>query len=649
MKRTKRIFRNLTGLQEAKRIFDEAFEGKLTRTQVIPVRQALGRVLSGPVLAKASVPAYHAAAMDGLAVRATETFGAQPETPVFLQTGDQAIAINTGEPLPEQMDAVVMIENVEESDGVFEVRQGAHPWQHVRKAGEDIVQGEILLPARRCISAYDQAALLAARVLDVEVYARPTVLIVSTGDEIVRPEDASWPLQPGAILEVNGQMLASLAQQCGAVAEIRGPISNQEDRLKEALDQVLDEDFDLVLVIAGSSAGSKDFTPSLLERMGTLLVHGVTVMPGKPTLLASVKGRPVVGVPGYPVSAVVCFREFVRPLLFRMQGMAPPAVETVSANLARKLPSKLGLEEHVRVAVGRVGARFVALPIAGGAGVMTSLVRSDGILRVPQQVDGLAEGSEVQVELHVPAEVPTDRLLVIGSHDLTIDLLGSMIRERSNGLITLASSNVGSLSGLVAIGKGIGHAAGSLLLDTQTGQYNVSYVQQYLRDVPVALVTLVHRWQGLIVARGNPKNILGVEDLRKEGVSIINRQPGSGTRILFDHELKRGGIEPGSILGYRNEEYTHMSVAVAIDTGRADAGLGIAAAARALDLDFVPVSKERYDLVIPESFLDDPKITMLLEIVRSEAFKQQVLEMGGYEVAETGTIAFRTSQQQLDA
>jgi molybdenum cofactor synthesis domain-containing protein len=634
----RQTYRNLTPLKEAQEIFFGRFRSMLMEPETIPVRQALGRLLVGPVKAARSVPAYNAAAVDGMAVKAATTFTALPETPVSLLLGSEAIQVNTGDPLPDGVDAVVMIEKIELADERCEIRESVYPWQNVRKTGEDIVKGEILLPAYHRIRSYDQGALLAAGILEVQVFRKPRVLIIPTGDEIVAPEDAQEPIQPGAILEVNGQVLASMVAECGAEATLSATVPDILKKIKDAVSGGLAAGYDVILTIAGSSAGSEDFSPTVLSQLGELLVHGVTVMPGKPTLLAAVQNRPVVGVPGYPVSAVVSFREFVRPLLFKIQGLQVPNAEKVEAFMGRKLPSKPGLEEHMRVILGKVNERVVAIPLAGGAGMMTSLVRADGILRIAPEISGYSEGEKATVELLTSEESLNNRLLVIGSHDLTVDLLASSIKERSEGRITISSSNVGSMGGLLAVEKGIAHFAGSHLLDTATGDFNVSYIQKYIKNTRVALITLVHRWQGLMIAKGNPKNIQGITDLTRPGLAFINRQPGSGTRILLDYELQKSGIDPSSITGYRSEEYTHMSVAMAVTSGRADVGLGIMAAAKALNLDFIPVSRERYDLVIPAQLLEDTRIKLLLEIIRSASFIEQVLALGGYEAEETGKI-----------
>ena len=326
MKREQRTYRTLKSVAEARQIFLSRFAERPARTEVVPVRQALGRYSAHAVAATRSVPAYHGSAADGVAVRAASTFGTLPESPVSLAAGSAAIAVNTGDPLPEGMDAVVMVEKITEIGEHFEIREAVYPWQNVRKAGEDIVRGEILLPALQRIGPIDQAALLAAGVLEIEVVRRPRVLIIPTGSEIIRPEDAPDPIAPGAILEVNGQMLASMAAECGGDAVIHDIVPDDAGRILEAVRSGVAADYDLLLLIAGSSAGSRDHAPTVLSEGGELLVHGVSVMPGKPTLLAAVDATPVVGVPGFPVSAMVAFREFVRPILYQLQGVREPAV-----------------------------------------------------------------------------------------------------------------------------------------------------------------------------------------------------------------------------------------------------------------------------------------------------------------------------------
>ncbi len=329
----------------------------------------------------------------------------------------------------------------------------------------------------------------------------------------------------------------------------------------------------------------------------------------------------------------MAFEQFVRPLLYRMQGIPAPAFPEVDAILGRKMPSRLGLEEFLRVIVGRVQGKLIAMPLQRGAGVITSLSRADGIVRVPQELEGLDVDKPVRVRLLRPMEDLDHTLIMIGSHDNTLDVLANELK-RQDSRIHLSSSNVGSLGGLMAVRKGQTHLAGSHLLETDSGRYNFGYVERYLRGIPLRLVQLARRRQGLLIRKGNPRNIVGIEDLTRDDVTFVNRQAGAGTRILFEQR----GIGPDAIHGYDQEEFTHMAVAVNVLSGRADAGMAIYAAAKALGLDFIPVAEERYDLVIPESSWNDPKVQLVLKIIASDGFKTMVGRMGGYDISEAGKL-----------
>ncbi len=396
---------------------------------------------------------------------------------------------------------------------------------------------------------------------------------------------------------------------------------------------------DLVLLNAGSSAGSEDYSARVVESLGTLLTHGIAVRPGHPVILGMlrVEGRkvPIIGVPGYPVSAALTGEIFVEPTLARWLGRPPREPATLEATLTRKVVSPAGDDDYMRVAVGKVGGRWLAAPLARGAGVITSLVRADGIVVIPRGVQGLPAGAPVQVRLYRSPQELERTILAIGSHDVTLDLLTQYLAPRRR---RLASAHVGSLGGLVALRRREAHLAGSHLLDPETGEYNAPYVRRYLPDTPVVLVTLVHRQQGLMVARGNPKGIRGLEDLVRPDVRFVNRQRGSGTRILLDYHLRRLGLSPEDIRGYQHEEYTHLAVAAAVASGRADVGLGIAAAAQALGLDFIPLFTERYDLVVPRSFYHDDLLAPLWEVLQDPAFRRDVTSLPGYDVAEMGKV-----------
>ncbi len=635
----RKIYLQMKTLEEAKSELLSKFSGKRTKTETVPVSKARGRVTATPIFARRSVPGYHSAAMDGIAVRAETTFGVTEEHPKVLSLGKDAVYIDTGDPLPEFANAVIMIEKVQPLDeNSVEIRTAAYPWQHVRKVGEDIVAREMLFPRNHELTAYDVGALLAAGVLEVQVYGKPKLLIIPTGNELVSPEEASErELKPGEIVEFNSSVLASLAEKYGGEAEIHPIVPDNVDRIRDSLRKGIEGPYDIVLVNAGSSSGTEDFTAQLIDELGEVFVHGVTIMPGKPTVLGKIQGKPVIGVPGYPVSAIVSFEEFVVPLLYRLRGLPEPPGKKIKATMGRKIPSKLGLEEFVRVILGKVGEKTIASPLSRGAGIITSLTRADAMVRIPHDTEGINDGEEVAAELLKPEWQIENTLVMIGSHDNTIDILADEL-VRVDGKYFLTSSHVGSMGGLMAIKRGHAHLAGAHLLDPETGDYNFPYIKRYLKDIPVKVVNLVHREQGLIIQKGNPKNIRGLEDLTRDDVVFVNRQRGSGTRILLDFRLSQLGISGDRIKGYRQEEFTHMGVAVNVLSGSADVGMGIYAAARALDLDFIPVVSERYDLIIPLEFWNDDKIRLLIDIIRSNEFRDRVLELGGYDVSDTGRV-----------
>jgi len=396
-------------------------------------------------------------------------------------------------------------------------------------------------------------------------------------------------------------------------------------------------DYDLVLVIGGSSAGSGDFTSAAVASVGEVLVHGVCMMPGKPTVLGSVNDKPVIGIPGYPVSAILAFEQFARPALYGMLSRPDDRAPSVMVEPSRKIASKLGMEEFLRVRLGRVGEALVATPLPRGAGSVTSITRADAILRIGSNLEGLPPKQPVAAELLRPLSAIEQNLVVVGSHDHCLDVLADLLRAE-HGNIGLSSSHVGSMGGILAVQRGSCHLAGAHLLDPSDGSYNVSYLRKHLAEVPHKLVRLVIRQQGLLVPKGNPKGIRTISDLGREDVRFINRQAGSGTRVLLDFELRELGLEATNVRGYETEEFTHMAVAVAVLSGVADVGLGIMAAAQALGLDFVPVAEEQYDLIIPERFFATPSIERLLETIRSAAFRARVEQLGGYRLERTGEV-----------
>ncbi|MFZ3102455.1 MAG: molybdopterin biosynthesis protein [Desulfitobacteriaceae bacterium] len=604
------------------------------KNESVDVRLALHRITGTIVRAKRSSPHYAASAMDGYAIQVKDTFGLSEREPRWLKLGVQALQVDTGDPLPAGMDAVVMLEEVLKSDerGIL-LQSPVVPWDNVRPVGEDIVEGEVLLPIHHCLRPQDQGALLAAGVLEVDVRCKPRVGILPTGDEI-RPPEAC--LRVGDIGDSNSTVLASLVEEWGGLATIWPITPDQPQRLEEAILQMAASQ-DIIVIIAGSSQGRDDYTSRMVEKHGTLYLHGVAIKPGKPVVLGEVQGKPVIGIPGYPVSAYLTAHLFLEPWVKQLQGLSKGSPATLKAVLSKKVFSTLGSEEFVRVKVGKVGERWVAAPLSRGAGVTMSLVRADGMLRVPRLQEGFHEGETVAIELLRPVSELEETLVCIGSHDLTLDVLSSHLKARG-GSGALASAHVGSLAGILALRKREAHFAGIHLLDPDTGEYNRSYLQRFLPGRDIVLMNLVFRTQGLLVPKGNPLKLKTLVDLAQPGRRFVNRQGGSGTRVLLDYLLQKQGLSKEQIIGYDREEFTHLGVAVAVASGSAEVGLGIQSAAEALGLDFVPIGEERYDLAIPREYLEEPRMKAMISVIQSQAFQEDVLALGGYAVRETGVI-----------
>ena len=637
----RQVYLAMKPLEEAKQLFLSRIDlDKRAGVDTLDVSSALGRITAEPVFAKRSAPNFFSAAMDGIAVRAEQTYGTTERHPNILKAGENFVWINTGEPLPAGFDSVIMVEKLHELDeDRLEIRSASHPWQNVRKVGEDIIATQLVLPQNHQIRPYDIGALISGGVFSVKVWKKPEVAIIPTGSELVRYADLdeTKPLGNNQIIEYNSQVLAGLVQEAGGIPKIYELVPDIKEEIRTALKKAVESDADVVLINAGSSSGSKDYTVHVIQEMGEVLVHGVAMMPGKPTILGIVSKKPVVGNPGYPVSAVLSFDQFVKPLLYLLQGRQPPKRRTVRVWPTRDIPSKLGIEEFLRVNIGRVGSKNVATPLDRAAGSITTLTRAEGIIRIPALSEGITRNEEVAAELLVREQDLENTVVIIGSHDITIDILADEIRRMGKD-IRISSANVGSLGGLIALKKGSCHIAGSHLLDAEAGQYNLSYIERYLTGMPVSVFNLVLRDQGLIVAKGNPKGIMGIEDLAEKDLTFVNRQAGSGTRVLFDYRLSRLGISPESIKGYDHDEFTHMAVAVDVLSGAADCGLGIFAAARALDLDFIPIEREQYDLIIPSAMLDQAGIQAVLETIRSDNFRQRVRSLGGYDPERSGHL-----------
>ncbi len=594
------------------------------KTETVPSSASYGRVTARAHYAKICSPHYNASSMDGIAVNSENTLSATEREPVVLSK-EMFSPVDTGDPLPEGKDAVIMIEDVIFSeDGSAKIYSAARPFMNVRQIGEDICMGDMLVPSFTKITPALSGALLAGGNLTAEVIKKPLFGIIPTGDEIVSP---TVEPKKGEIIEFNSTVFSGMLEEFGAESLVYPIVPDRKELLRDALRKAVSE-CDGVLILAGSSAGRDDYTKDIIEEAGQVFVHGIAVKPGKPAVLGTVGNVPVTGLPGYPVSAVVIMNEIVKHIVdFYYNGKGTDK-RTVTAKLGRRVVSSLKYEEFIRVTLGRVEGNYVAVPISGGAGVITSFTKADGILRVKQDLEGINAGENVEVELLSDMKKIENALIVTGSHDPVIDEIADIMKRRGSGSLT--STHVGSMGAITALRTKTAHMGAVHLLDEETGEYNESYIKRYFPEGGVRLIKGIKRVQGLMVQKGNPLGIRDFSDIVKG--TYINRQGGSGTRVLCDFLLKKYGIEKDSIKGYYNEEFTHTAVAAGIKNGNADMGLGIYSAARMYDLDFIPVCDEEYDFLISEEAFETQGVKSFLEILKSEEFLERISLLGGYSI-----------------
>lgn len=623
---------------------DEAVQSILSHVnpideeEYLPAHACKGRITTRAVFARQSNPPFLCSAMDGYAVLSSKTLEADMTRPVFLSFASEANPVNTGDPLPKNTDAVIMAEEVERSGTGITVRKPAYLWQNVRMIGEDVIEGDMLFPANHRITTFDTGMFLSAGITHVHVRRKPTVLIIPTGKELVdiyeRPRDNT---DEPRLVDFNSYLLANLAEDIGFRAE-RSRILVTKEELLSAV-QEGSTHYDVIIINAGSSAGTEDFTESVLRELGTLIFHGVSMMPGKPTLFGVVNTTPVIGLPGYPVSAATAFRVFLEPLYEKLMATVV-ARQTVTCVTPYKVPSRIGIEEILRVNIISKKDRYYAFPLARGASIYSSLANADGLIRVPEAIEGFEEGTTITCELLRDRSELDRRIHVIGSHDLSLGILRDMLRKRT-GTEDLLSTHVGSMSGIMAFGKGITDLCTTHVLDEQEKVYNIPIVKRYVPDKDWLLVNIAKRTQGLLVRKGNPKSISGIADLGRNDVTFVNRQVGSGTRILLDAMLREHAISRDSVRGYEREESSHTSVAVLVREGVADTGIAIHAVARVFGLDFIPLAEEDYDLLVTEEFSRTEGFQFLLELIASAEFRSRLHEVGGYNTEMTGTIKYR--------
>lgn len=625
-------------VEEALHTFLEKVMGinKEDSLEDIEVINSLGRITGKAVFAKYSSPNYNAAAMDGIAIEARKTYGATEAHPIKLKLNEDFIYIDTGDPIVHPYNAVIMIEDVINiNKETIQIISAAAPWQHIRPIGEDIVANEMIIPSHHQIRPIDIGALLSGGITSIKVFKKPKVAIIPTGTEIIEP---GQKMEVGSIIESNSRVFEGLVYELGGQPNRYLPIPDDYDLLKAKLLEAVMEN-DIVIINAGSSAGREDYTSSLIKELGEVLIHGIATKPGKPTILGIIKDKPVIGIPGYPVSGFFVFETFVQPLINSFLGQKEERVKEVEAIIAKRIVSSLQYKEFVRIKLGKVGDRLIATPLSRGAGVTMSLVRADGTLVIPQNSEGVEAGEKVKIKLLKDMEQIENTLVSIGSHDLIMDIISNRM-QKSYDKHFLSSAHVGSMGGIMALKRGETHIAPIHLLDTNTGEYNISYAKRYLPNKKLALIKGVKRIQGFMVPKGNPKDIKDFKDLTRKDIIFVNRQRGAGTRILVDYQLEKFGINGDEIVGYDREMTTHMAVAAAITSGTADVGVGVYSAAKAMDLDFIPIGEEHYDFLILVEYLENELTNAFLEVIRFQDFKEELLTMGGYGVEGIGDIIY---------
>ena len=624
------IYLNLMSVNDVKKIIDKLEIPKLDSV-TIKSSEAIGRITSNDIYARFSVPHYNAAAMDGIATKAEYTFGASETNPVTLPE-EKYIQIDTGQPLPENYDSIIPEEEISyDKNGYVTIINAAHPWQNVRVIGEDIVKGDLLIPKNTVIQENAIPILFAGGIWEVEVIRKPKALIIPTGNEVVSPPVET--LKDGMIIDYDSKLIANLLKMWGCEYEITDVIPDNPEALKNKLLEGV-KDYDFLCIIAGSSAGRKDFTESVLKEVGNVLVHGVKMMPGKPFSLSTISGKTVFGIPGFPASAYFVTLLFLKQYIERIFSRSVKD-NVVTCKLSQNVPSKLGYDELIRVAVAKINNEKKAIPLKRGASVFKSIYESSGYFTIPENSEGYSSGKDIEVHLFNNIKNFENNIIFIGSNDISIDFLKSLLKEHYPEF-NLVSLNRGSMGGLVSLKNMETHFSPTHLFDPEENLYNTTYIKNILKNQKIILLGVAKRSQGIIVKKGNPLNINGIEDIPR--VRFINRQKGSGTRILFDYLLDKKSIDKINIKGYDFELYTHMAICNFIQKGYADCGIGIKAATDAFNLDFIPIGHEEYELAFYEDFLNDKRYDIINKLINSQSFKSKLNKVGGYNLNITGRI-----------
>lgn len=618
-------------LEDALEIVKDLYNASsyVPQKETISVYDSLHRIAFSSVYAKVSSPSYNASAMDGVTTKSVLTENASEKTPITIQK-ENYVQVNTGNVIPDQFDTVIMIEDIVlNEDQSITIIKSHGLYENIRPIGEDIAMGDMILPKNTIITPIHIAALLAGGIRQIDVIQKPRVAIIPTGDEIITDIDK---LEKGKIVDSNSYFMKNELLTINASPTIFDVCKDNYSTLEKTILKAT-YDFDLILIGAGSSAGTKDYANLVIKNNGELLVHGISIKPGKPTIIGMINNTPVIGIPGYPVSTYISFDLIVKTLIAHMTSLRPSPRIKVKAKVSKKIYSSLKNKEYIRVQLGNVNGELIATPLARGAGITMSLVRADGLLIIDRLNEGYVKGDFVDVLLLKNDVDVSNTLVSIGSHDVLLDIVNDLM---SNNGFHLSSSHVGSFSGVLSMKNNEAHIAPVHILD-KDGNYNEMLIDQYLSK-DYHLVKGVSRIQGLYLKKGNKKNIKSFEDLMRKDVNFVNRQKGSGTRILFDYLLDKMKINPDNINGYSYELTTHTLVAASVLDERYDTGLGVKSVAALYDLDFIEIANEEYDFLVHKDTLELESYKQFIQVLQSCEFKEKLDTLGGYKIENIGTI-----------
>jgi putative molybdopterin biosynthesis protein len=658
---TQKVFRKLLNIEDAKNAFHKNYSPTPVGVERIPLDTAHNFVIAENLEASIDVPPFDRATMDGFAVCAEDTFLADDDKPVTLEimgkidVGEyselvvqrgEALEISTGAPIPKGANAVVMVEHTNVQSGNLKVYKPFGPGENIMAAGSDIRAGELILRKGTLMTPRETGVLAALGVTKVKCYRRPKIAIISSGNELVSPGSR---LETAKIYDINARTISDSILECGGEPLFLGIARDNLEDIRSRIEEGF-EAADMVITSGGTSAGVGDLVYQVVEMLGKpgIVVHGVSVKPGKPTIIGVVDGKPIFGLPGNPTSALMIFDIFVRPAIRSMAGLREEERAVISARTSQKFYSSDGRREFMPVNVVRTEeGGYTAYPILTGSGAITTLAEADGFIEIQETRRFLREGELVKVNLFSQILKPAD-LMIIGSHCVGVDLILNLLSKTYYDTI-YKTINTGSSGGLSAIRRGEADLAGIHLLDDKTGEYNLPFLKRFEVDKEALLIRGYNRTQGLITAKNNPLKITSFKDLVRRDVTLINRNPGSGTRILLDFYLSKIASEEvsslkdvaSSVNGYKLEAKSHTAVAVAILRGKADVGLGIETVAEQYGLSFVQISEERYDFAVRADRMNKKSVKAFLSVLRSEEFKARLRRIKGLSpTEETGDVLY---------